>query len=1121
MKCRLLWLGLVILLCFSFGPTFGQNSSITTGEVTQMRLLGKTTQLKDIDTTPSYYDTKTKEKVRYYHPKEMPDLRGGSIPSDSSINAQPKYGDPLAPLQMARSSSIPVEPELDFEGMDQSDGLGVVPPDPAGDASPDHYVQLVNSFEGAVMEIFDKEGNTVLEPLNLSFLWEPFGLSGLGDPIVFYDHFADRWMISELAFFGSDIFLTAISETNDPLGSWFVYEFQAPGLPDYPKYALWDTHIAVTTNEFTGDPATDIVPIYILDRNAMISGAATADVVRLGIPKFIIPPTEDFVFQTASAADWDGANLPPVGSNHIVMRIVDDAWVPGLQDGIDLFEINVDPDNISEATLEGPTFIPLAAFDSELCSFGSIFDCLSQPGGGTFSALHQVIMQTPKYRNFGSHETIVLNFSVDVDGNDRAGIRWIELRRNPGEEWALHQEGTYTQDDDLSRFMGSIAMDGSGNILLGYSTVGPNNFLSSRFTGRLSGDPLGTMSIDEYEHATGLGNNPTQRWGDYAAMNIDPLDDRTFWFNNEYMREFDWSTRIITVMLRRDSVDVGVPALIAPQNSGFLTDSEEVTVAVRNFGYLPQSNVGISMQFNNGAIIDEVITETIQPDEFVLHTFNTTVDMEEIGDYDFLFYTTLEQDTAFFNDTLRTIVTQLTRNDAAVINYEGIDLAICDTVVTVGIVLLNAGQETLTSVNINYSFNGEAPTTIAWTGSLEPGETEIIEVTYNSNVEGTNTIMANVDSPNGVPDEDPSNDMLERTFEMIFGGGALTLELLTDDFPNETTWQLANESGLVLFSGGPYDQAQFLFTEEFCLAEGCYVFTIFDSFGDGIQFGGVEGNYRILNADGIVVASLQEANFGLQEINEFCTEIECTIVLSTFNAPPSATSENDGLILVTANNGVAPYQYSIDGGVTFQSGAIFDNLGEGTYTILVQDAFNCTAEIEVTLVACALSAVAEVTDVSGTNEADGVISIEVSNEVGDLEFSLDGVEFQASPIFDNLAAGDYTVTIVDQETGCNIELEVTVEVLTSVTQTTFGQIVEIFPNPTDGFIRVNVKGLQGLPTLDVRLLDANGKVVRRERLIAYSGVLTNEVSLHHLPSGLYFLHVEHEKLGHLIKVIKE
>lgn len=167
-----------------------------------------------------------------------------------------------------------------------------------------------------------------------------------------------------------------------------------------------------------------------------------------------------------------------------------------------------------------------------------------------------------QYRNFGTHESLVVNHVVDVNGADLAGIRWYELRSAGGGPWSIFQQGDYSPDG-TNRWMGSVAMDKSGNMALGYSVSSATVFPGIRYTGRVSSEPLGTMPQGEFTIIDGAASQPAincvdnngntfncgNRWGDYSSMNIDPVDDCTFWYTTEHMAVFapgaiNWQTRI-------------------------------------------------------------------------------------------------------------------------------------------------------------------------------------------------------------------------------------------------------------------------------------------------------------------------------------------------------------------------------------------------------------------------------------------------------------------------------------------------------------------------------------------------------------------------------------------------
>jgi hypothetical protein len=309
-----------------------------------------------------------------------------------------------------------------------------------------------------------------------------------------------------------------------------------PNFPDYPKYGVWPDGYYVTTNE--ASPTQ-----YVFDRENMLLGLPARPTQR-----FTAPNLAGFGFQAMTPADLDGTTAPPTDSPNYILRHRDDeAHNPGAndpaQDFLEVWEFSSDFDTPSNASFAQVADIPISEIDSELCGFFSFF-CFPQPGTTTtLDPIREVIMHRLQYRNFGTHETLVGNMVTDVDGTDHGGVRWFELRKTGGSPWTLFQEGTIAPDDD-HRWMGGIAMDGDGNIAVGYNVSSSTTPPSLAYSGRLAADPLGTMPIGETTIVTGVGNIGSNRFGDYSAMSIDPVDDQTFWFTGEYADDGQWATRI-------------------------------------------------------------------------------------------------------------------------------------------------------------------------------------------------------------------------------------------------------------------------------------------------------------------------------------------------------------------------------------------------------------------------------------------------------------------------------------------------------------------------------------------------------------------------------------------------
>lgn len=474
-----------------------------------------------------------KEIPRQYY------ARPGEAPESETLRSPQQGPDPLLRQQERAPRAAAIRaftaPGQNFDGHEFS---GVNPPDTVGDVGTHHYIQMVNSNSGSSFTIHDKsDGSIIAGPTTLDTLGQNECADGLGDPVVLYDEQADRWLLSEFSRAGNKL-CVYISRSADPVtGGYFQYSFEAPSFPDYPKYGAWPDAYYVTSNE-NPDPA-----IYALERSKMLAGAPAR------MHRFTAPSLPGFGFQALTPGDLDGRTAPPSGSPGYFVRHRDDerhnpAANDPARDFIEVFELQADFDHPADATFSGPFTIPISEVDSGLCGFTS-FSCFPQPGAGSakLDPLREIVMRRFQYRNFDSHASLVGNFVTDVNGSDRGGIRWYELRKTGTGPWTLFQEGTFSPDAD-NRFMGSIAMDGQGNLAIAYSVVSANVFPSIRYAGRLASDPAGTLPQAEQTLVAGSAANGSNRFGDYSSLNVDPVDDCTFWFTGQYSPSGNWSTRI-------------------------------------------------------------------------------------------------------------------------------------------------------------------------------------------------------------------------------------------------------------------------------------------------------------------------------------------------------------------------------------------------------------------------------------------------------------------------------------------------------------------------------------------------------------------------------------------------
>lgn len=433
--------------------------------------------------------------------------------------------DPLWRPDLRAPGSSPA-PILSFEGISAPGSW--TPPDPIGDVGPNHYVQAVNmSFQ-----IWDKAGNSLAGPHTISSLWtgqaNACETSGYGDPVVLYDSLADRWLISQFVGSGNDL-CVAISQSADPTGSYWLYRFPLAEFPDYYKFGVWPDAYHMSANESS-------YTAYAFDRGAMVAGAGAGSVRFSGGTNFFLP------------ADLDGLEPPPAGSPGLFYTFKDATYHGGGVDRLEVYALAVNWATPGSASFTLHSTIPVASFNYTVCGFFQ-FNCIPQNNtSNKVDAVSEWPMWRLQYRNFGTHETLVGNFSVDVTGSDQAGIRWFELRRVGPNPWALFQEGTHAPDTN-HRWMGSIAMDGDGNIALGYSVSSSTLFPTIRYATRLASDPVGTMQAEPALPAGTGSQLVSNRWGDYSSLNVDPADDCTFWYTNEFYPTTStnaWHTRILT-----------------------------------------------------------------------------------------------------------------------------------------------------------------------------------------------------------------------------------------------------------------------------------------------------------------------------------------------------------------------------------------------------------------------------------------------------------------------------------------------------------------------------------------------------------------------------------------------
>jgi hypothetical protein len=718
--------------------------------------------LTETATTPD----RTWTRKNYFLPNQL------NNPAPLPVSGDPLYQNPPERLKLPE-----LVPGLNFDGM--NDVSGVTPPDPTGDVGKDHFVQMVNNNGGSRFQIWNKQGQAVFGPALTSTIWSQVNAGSIGDPIIQYDHAAQRWLMMEMKDFGNNTLLLAISNTSDPTKGWKAFAFSTLGFPDYPKLYVWDNCYFVTVNEIVnGNKCSG----FALEKQALLNGNPNFKIYRFEMPNYL-----GIQYQPATGVDWEMGPPPPPGSPAYILRLYDDAWDGGT-DHLQLWSLQIDWQNEALSNLTGPQLITPAPFETKVC-FSGLFDCIEQPGptAPRITALENIIMYRAPYQNFGTHESIVLNHIADVSGQVGVGgdaqVRWYELRRPTGGNWQLYQQGTYGPDAPTNRFMGTIAMDERGNIGLGYSVCSSTGtYPGLRLSGRRSGDPLGQMTVAEYTLQAGTKDHGDPRWGDYSSLAVDPEDGRTFWFTGEYQGNAGgWSTRIGSFQISRDSLDITPITLTKPLPSPALGMAETVTVNIFNSGLLPTTQTAVSLLVEGVPIVTDSLADTILPGATYPHTFSVPVDLSAVGkNYQIMAITRWAADQFDRNDTLRTTIRHLTSNDAQAggrANFPGI---VCGNNYDLEFILRNAGADTLKSARIHWKINNTAYQDKGWTGSLPPGAQDTVTLPLTGIGEGSNFFYAHTELPNGQADEEVRNDSMFFKFSGNVDGNYLEASAQTN-----------------------------------------------------------------------------------------------------------------------------------------------------------------------------------------------------------------------------------------------------------------------------------------------------------------------------------------------------
>ena len=372
--------------------------------------------------------------------------------------------------------------------------------------------------------------------MNLSSLFTGFGGpcngTNLSDPVVLFDKLAQRWVVEFFVVQSPYFYCMAVSTTSDATGTYHRYSFASPVFPDYAKVGVWPDAYYITARNFGTGGFGYLGPrACAVNRAAMVAGTAST------IECFQINSS---TLDGLLPADLDGLTKPPAGSpNYMLIQ-----GLPG-SNTLQLYKFHAAFANPANATFTGPTIISVAPYNEAPQS-----NYVPQLGTTQLlDSLGNYLMFRLSYRNFGTYESLLANSTVTIaKPSKHTGVRWYELR-SPGTTPVVFQQGTYAPDASY-RWTGSIAQDHVGNIAVGYSVSSSSLHPEIRYTARVPTDPLGTLETEAtIFNGNGSQNGGLTRWGDYSSMSVDPTDDCTMWYSNEYLSttgSFNWSTRLFS-----------------------------------------------------------------------------------------------------------------------------------------------------------------------------------------------------------------------------------------------------------------------------------------------------------------------------------------------------------------------------------------------------------------------------------------------------------------------------------------------------------------------------------------------------------------------------------------------
>ena len=989
----------------------------------------------------------------------IPNFKGRELPVQLSSNAhQPDWV-----WQQHGSNNNQKTTSASLLWQVQGIGNGISPPDPSGEADSTVYIQGTNAGSGGSYKIFNKTtGAAVSGTLVMASLSSPT-VTGLGDPVILYYKSAKRWIITQFSTQAQKKLLVYVSQTSNPQGAYYFYQFTCPNFPDYPKWSISESSDALLASTNEGGPPR----VYAMKLSALVTGA-TSPFIGVAIGYTL----NGFGFQSITPVDLEGDFPAPAGQKPLFVRHRDDEKHSNgspdspTNDWIEIWEMTINWTN-NTGSVAKIQDVPITEIDSDLCGLTS-FSCIAQPGTTVkLDPLRECVMYKAPMRVFNDHQAMALCLATDVNGNNRAGVRWLELRRPTGStgSWSLYQEGTYAPGTTLNRWMPAINIDKYGNIMLAYSTSGTTapDYPSIQMTGRKACDPLGQMTLPEMVIKQGMSARTSNtRWGDYHHMCVDDFDGLTFYYTGVVMNSNNnIVTNVSAFKMNPDSLDLAILSAFTTQTGGICGASTQIAVVVENRGVNTVNSFNLSGQVGTGNPTNQSYTSTSLTGYQLIDTVYFTAAGLQPGlntlQLQLSNINGLGNDENTCNDAYNLELTVIGSTSVAV-NATITQQPSCNA--SNGTVQL---QTTGSSGPYTYSLDNATPQSSNTFTNLGTGnytytvfDNQGCAVSGTFSITATTTIAANI---------------VQTT--TIACAGSQTANLVVTPSGGTAPYSYSIDNGA--------DQASNTFNN---LGAGTYTIGVIDA----------NGCFTTLT---YIVTQPSPLS-----VNMIPTMISCN-------------GANDGALNCQVSGGTSPYLYAINGGAVTSS-AVFSNLPAGSYTLTAIDANGCQQGFTSTITEPTAISLTASTTVSNGN--DGTISLSASGGNSPYTYSMDGQTYYSGSFFASLAIGTYTCYVKDNN-GCVTTIEVTVN-SSSLSELSF-ELMTLYPNPNSGVFEVQIEGVVGA-TLDAKLFNSLGQQISSFTMNAVDGKAKETITLSpKIAAGSYFLGIYDEGKGAVLQFIKE